>query len=132
MQGSTSLAPQRTQPRVSAALGVSSSRFVDKGGSKLEELLTQEAKPSRESEVLCQKMGDEVLLYPLDSSALHVLNRTAFAIWELSDGKHTVAEIEQAIREQFVIPDPQIDIASDIQNTLQMLVGKGLVRIEQA
>lgn len=93
----------------------------------MKESLMQEIKPIRQPEVLCQEMGDEVVLYPLDGEAVHVLNRTALAILELCDGEHSYAQIEQAIRLRFVIRDPQADIAADVSNALQQLLEKGLV-----
>jgi PqqD family protein of HPr-rel-A system len=91
-------------------------------------LSVQETKPLRQSEILSQPLKDEMVLYPLEGKAIHVLNRTAVAIWELCDGNHTLAQIEAKVRERFVIQDPKADVATDIAQTLQELANKGLVR----
>jgi hypothetical protein len=85
-------------------------------------------KPRRIDGVLCKELGNETLLYWADGKTIHVVNRTALAIWELCDGQHTLPEMEEAIRTQFQAPAQQIDIQGDILRTLQTFVDKGLVQ----
>lgn len=84
--------------------------------------------PRRMDGILCKALGSETLLYWPDGKAIHVLNQTALAIWELSDGEHTVQDMEAWIRAKFQVLDPQTDILGDIQRTLQTFTDKGLVR----
>jgi hypothetical protein len=76
--------------------------------------------------VLAKQLGDEVVLYLADGSAVHVLNRTALAIWSLCDGSHTAQEMEQTLRVQYAIPE-EVDVAEDVRRTLGVFAAKGLV-----
>jgi hypothetical protein len=94
--------------------------------------MMNEDKPRRIDGVMSKALGNETLLYWADGKRIHVLNRTARMIWELCDGQHTVQEIEQFIRREFQMPDPQTagsqtDVASDIQRSLQTFVDAGLL-----
>jgi hypothetical protein len=84
-------------------------------------------RPQRSDRVLAKELGDEVVLYLADGSAVHVLNRTAFAVWTLCDGRHTVESMVEAIRMGFAIPETT-DIAADINTTLDVFRQKGLLR----
>jgi hypothetical protein len=84
-------------------------------------------KPLRREGILSKELGDETVLYHQDGSAIHVLNRTALAIWELCDGAHTVQEMDQSIRSIFDLPNPQVDVAGDIERTLSLFRDKGLL-----
>jgi hypothetical protein len=84
--------------------------------------------PYRIDGVLCKSLGSETLLYWPDGKAIHVLNRTAHAIWELCDGEHTVQEIEARIRDNFQILDPHADVITDIHRTLQTFTEQGLLK----
>jgi hypothetical protein len=86
-----------------------------------------EEKPRRIDGVFSKALGNETLLYWADGKAIHVLNRTARRIWELCDGQNTVQEIEKVIRAEFQLPDSQVDIAGDIEHSLQMFGAAGLL-----
>ena len=86
-----------------------------------------EEKPCRVDGVLSKALGNETLLYQANGKAIHVLNPTARVIWELCDGQHTTLEMENAIRSQFQLPEPQVDIAGDIERSLQMFATAGLL-----
>ncbi len=83
--------------------------------------------PQRSEQVYSKGLGDEVVLYLADGSAVHVLNRTAFAVWNLCDGDHAPQAIEEAIRAQFAIPEG-VDVAEDVRMTLKLFRDKGLLR----
>jgi predicted ATPase len=85
-------------------------------------------KPIRRPDVMVKDIGGETLLYSRDEKAIHVLNPTAQRIWELCDGQHTVADIAQAIRSSFVVPD-QHDLTADIRQVIAVFVEKGLLLI---
>jgi hypothetical protein len=86
-----------------------------------------EKKPRRIDSVLSKALGNETLLYWADGKAIHVLNCTAHRIWELCDGQNSVQEMEKVIRTEFQLPDSQVDIAGDIERSLQMFVEAGLL-----
>ena len=84
-------------------------------------------KPVRKPGITTKNIGDETLLCSAKEEAVHVLNPTAKLIWELCDGQHTVADMEQAIRASFSVADGQ-DVSRDVQRTLDVFADKGLLR----
>jgi hypothetical protein len=84
-------------------------------------------KPVRKAGITAKGIGDETLLCSAKEEAVHVLNPTAKLIWELCDGEHTVADMEQAIRASFSVADEQ-DVSKDVQRTLDVFADKGLLR----
>jgi len=83
-------------------------------------------RPVRTPGIIAQDVGEETLLYSAEGEAIHVLNPTAELIWELCDGEHTVASMEQAIRVSYSVPDGH-DVSGDIRRTLGMFAAKGLL-----
>jgi hypothetical protein len=83
-------------------------------------------KPLRNPDITLQDIGNEVVLYSATADAVHVLNPTAKLIWELCDGQHTLANIEQVLRANFAIP-PDQDVMADIRQTLETFAAKGLL-----
>jgi hypothetical protein len=84
------------------------------------------SRPLRANQVAAKELGDEVVLYLTDGSAVHVLNRSAFLIWSLCDGQHTVQEMEQALKDRYAIPD-QVNVAADVRACLTQLADKQLL-----
>ena len=83
-------------------------------------------KPLRKPGIIVLDIGHETLLYNVRGKAVHILNPTARLIWELCDGVHTVAEIEQAIRSKFSVVSEH-DVSGDIQRTLEAFASKGVL-----
>jgi hypothetical protein len=53
--------------------------------------------PAARSEgLLVESLGDELLIYDSDRDRAHSLNAVAAAVWELSDGRRSVAELAEA------------------------------------
>lgn len=50
-------------------------------------------KPRKRSEVLCQSVEEELVIYDLASARAHSLEPSLAAIWNLCDGQRTVEEI---------------------------------------
>ena len=84
-------------------------------------------KPIRKSDITVKDIGGETLLYGSDQKILHVLNATAKLIWDLCDGEHSLAEIEQALRSNFSVPADH-NVAADIEKTLEIFVSKDLLQ----
>ncbi len=84
-------------------------------------------KPKRKPGIVVKDIGGEVLLYSADEEAVHILNPTAQLLWELCDGEHTVADMEQAIRAKFAVP-AKYDVAQDVRQTLSVFAEKGLLQ----
>lgn len=52
---------------------------------------------SRKDNIVVQETGDEVLLYDLNDNKAFCLNETSAAVWELCDGKSSIADINQKL-----------------------------------
>ncbi len=85
-----------------------------------------ESKPIRKPGILSKDIGNERLLYSVEGKEIHTLNSTAKLIWELCDGEHSSAEMEQAIRARFAVNEQQ-DVIGDVRRTLETLWSKGLL-----
>ena len=48
---------------------------------------------ARTDRLLTQELGDELLVYDLDSNEAHCLNQTAALVWKHADGKMSVSQI---------------------------------------
>jgi hypothetical protein len=84
-------------------------------------------KPTRKAGIVIRDIGGETMLYSSDDKAVHILNATAQLIWELCDGSHSPAEMEQAIRSQFAVP-AEAQVLKDVERTLSIFAGKGLLQ----
>jgi len=82
-------------------------------------------KPVARDDVTVQVMGDEVMLYDNAGEKIHVLNHSAYAIWELCDGSHTVEDIGAELRDQY--HDAGKDVVDDIRLIIDDFIKKGLV-----
>lgn len=89
--------------------------------------MTNFVRPLRKSDFVAQSLDGELLLYNIQGEQVHVLNPTAQCIWDLCDGEHTIADIEQEIRANFSVP-PNCQIKDDIQKTLSVFNQKGLLQ----
>ncbi|HRH44093.1 MAG TPA: PqqD family protein [Pyrinomonadaceae bacterium] len=58
---------------------------------------------SRKDNIVVQEAGDEVLLYDLNDNKAFCLNETSAVVWELCDGKSSVAEINQKLSKKLNI-----------------------------
>jgi hypothetical protein len=54
---------------------------------------TPETRPVRASEVREYPLGDEVLLFAQGRQVVHTLNASAWAVWDLCDGSHSISDI---------------------------------------
>jgi hypothetical protein len=84
-------------------------------------------KPLRLPGLSMKDIGGETLLYSEENEAIHVLNGTARAIWDLCDGQHTFIDIEQALRECFSVKTEH-NVHGDIQRTVAIFQAKGLLQ----
>ena len=81
---------------------------------------------SKNPEVITKETDSKLVLYDTRKEAVHILNRTAYLIWELCDGQHTISDIEDIMRERFSI-DHEYDLMNDIDQAVQQLLVKGLL-----
>lgn len=81
---------------------------------------------SKNPEVFTKETDEKLVLYDAGMEAVHILNRTAYLIWELCDGQHTISDIEEIMRDRFSI-DHEYDLMNDIDQAVQQLLVKGLL-----
>jgi hypothetical protein len=59
---------------------------------------------ARKEGLLVRDLGDEVVVYEVESHRGHSLNRTATLVWRASDGKKTVAGIAAQLGRELGVP----------------------------
>ena len=72
--------------------------------------------------------GGEVVMVNLDTAASLLLNRTGYLVWQLVDGRRTVAQIVDAVRRRF--PDAPPEVVDDVRHLLEILVEDGFIGFE--
>lgn len=81
--------------------------------------------PQRRDDLTIQRSGDEARLTDPTTGEAHVLNASAFAIWELCDGMTEATTMAEAVAE--VTPMDLDEAREQILHTIQLLREKGLV-----
>jgi hypothetical protein len=79
--------------------------------------IDREKLPLARNDITVQVIGDEVMLYDGGSDTIHVLNHSAYAVWKLCNGENTREDMFEKLSAQY--PDAGLDLAGDIQETLQ-------------
>ncbi len=74
-----------------------------------------------------QVLDGELLISDPDTGQVHILNETARIVWHLSDGRHTLIEIEQEIMNTFSFSKAS-DIRGDIEHSINELIDKELLK----
>lgn len=83
--------------------------------------------PVRRGEVWKPAGQEGTAVYEAETDSLHVLNPSALAIWELSNGRTTPEEMARAISE---LTSTSFDRAlQDVMSTLETLRSLGLVSL---
>lgn len=59
---------------------------------------------ARRDELLVQEIGDELVVYDQKRHQAHRLNRTAALVWNLSDGRRSVADLAGSIGKELNVP----------------------------
>jgi hypothetical protein len=73
-------------------------------------------------------IDEEAVLLNLDSGHYYILNETGCRIWELLDGKKTIADIAAHICQEYEVDENLA--AKDTANILEELLKEKLVEIE--
>lgn len=81
--------------------------------------------PRRRSDVLELDMGDGSILYNHDSSLVHHLNPSAAVVWQLCDGRATVAALSADIAGEYRLPLKQVQ--AEVAGLVAELDALGLV-----
>lgn len=88
----------------------------------------RQRRPIRREGVWLRATGEENAVYDPATGALHLMNETARAIWELCDGDTTPAEMVEAICEVSRL-HPDV-VAEDVERTLGEFDRLGILRWE--
>jgi hypothetical protein len=73
--------------------------------------------PLARKEITVQVIGEEVMLYDGGSDTIHVLNHSAYAVWNLCNGENTPEDMFQKLSAHY--PDAGNKLSDDIQETLR-------------
>jgi coenzyme PQQ synthesis protein D (PqqD) len=79
--------------------------------------------------VIFRRLGDEIVLFHLESDRFYELNGTAARLWELLNAGHDLSQARQQILEEFAV-DP-IQLASEAENLLNLLRREDLVTFNE-
>ncbi len=90
----------------------------------------QQRIPSRVEHFSLERLDNEILLYhPGLTKAIH-LNETAALVWELCDGKRSVAEIGSLLGDAF--PEQADEVRNDVGAVVDRLSTEGALQLSPA
>lgn len=84
-------------------------------------------RPSRREGASAARLGADFVLLDAEGRMLRGLNATAARVWELMDGRLTVAEIAARITQEFGAPEPRV--LEDVLAFLEQLSVRGLLEV---
>jgi len=73
-------------------------------------------------------LGQELVLYFPNGQQAFSINRSARAIWEMCDGRHSLLEIGQILGQELELPAQAL--LPDITDAIKRLVELGLLELE--
>lgn len=85
------------------------------------------AKPVQKPDYHLEMMDGEMLLYHLNETTILYLNETASLIWQLCDGRQTIAEIITLLSEAY--PEAAEVMAAEVEETVQQFLTAGCILI---
>lgn len=71
--------------------------------------------------------GEGGVLLHMDSGAYHGVNQLGLVVWELLDGRRTVADVVEAVRLR--VSDSPQELQADVVRFLNRVVERGLVAV---
>ena len=97
----------------------------------MSDIVTPENRFAKDSSIVSRKIADEVILVPVrhnvaDLESIFTLNEVAAHIWDLLDGKTSLAEIRDSLVEEFEVTSEQAE--ADLLEFVQLLEKAGAVR----
>ncbi len=75
-----------------------------------------------------EEIDGELLLYSPESTRSIYMNSTASIIWRLCDGKLTVGEITELLKEAF--PEATDSIEQDVIDSIELFVSNNAIELE--
>jgi len=82
--------------------------------------------PIRRNDLMERQVGTDYMLYDVTGRAVHLMNQTAFFVWERCDGDHAVQDIINEAASLYEISGEKIE--ADIQECLAALRHKSLLK----
>jgi hypothetical protein len=79
--------------------------------------------------VLFKRLGDETVLFHLDTDRFYELNGTAARFWELLHAGHAVEEIREQMLREFAVEPEQL--AGEADTLLAFLAQENLVTVNE-
>ncbi len=79
--------------------------------------------------VLFRRLGDDIVLFHLDTDRFYELNGTAARFWELLTSGHDVVHARRQILEEFVVDPDQL--ASEAEALLSSLRRENLISLDE-
>ena len=89
--------------------------------------MEQTARPLRKSDYRLELLDNEILLFCSSENKSYYFNQSASLIWQLCDGRHTVAEITKMIAE--VYPKAASEMDEDVGQTLGLFLEYGCIEL---
>jgi len=77
-------------------------------------------KPKKREDLTIHELGDEVMLYDAANEKIHVLNHTAYLIWNLCDGQHSIEDIKYEMNKYYKIIEDN-NLLQDIMKAIEEL-----------
>jgi Coenzyme PQQ synthesis protein D (PqqD) len=75
--------------------------------------------PKRKDQVIAQKAASDFLLFNMDNGSYYSLNEVGSRIWELCDGKNSVAQVVATVAAEY--DSPGNEVQNDILELLEEL-----------
>ncbi len=83
--------------------------------------------PKVKSNFELEEIDGELLLYSPESTRSIYMNSTASIIWRLCDGKLTIGEITELLKEAF--PDATDSIEQDVVDSIELFVSNNAIEL---
>jgi hypothetical protein len=75
-------------------------------------------KPLRKEYVFCRNIGEEAILYDSTTKLIHVINTTAYFVWNMCDGLRQIDDIVNDLAKSFEISDED-NVYEDVKKILK-------------
>ena len=79
--------------------------------------------------VLSKRLGDEMVLFHLDTDHFYELNGTAARFWELINSGHSTGEVRRLMLEEFLV-DPE-QFAEEAEALINSLRQEDLISVDE-
>jgi hypothetical protein len=90
-----------------------------------------ETMPLRKEEIVCQKLGDDWILYDPEPGSIHIINAMAEFVWTMCDGCHSIDEMERQIADAYEVP-AATNVRADVQSVIQSFADLGMLASQEA